>query len=161
YRPSQPLGQVPGPRKYRDPLSAPEFVHARTEVGPGGKEQDLNNDPDHPDVKARVLKGGYDARHYVDFTADGWVGVEVGGLPDTPAVKGRPRPAYSLVTAPDFFPTCDQRELTEWTGSNAVPKSVKDIWELNPETLCDQRLPANLQTDGHPFDPDEAGITAL
>ena len=143
----------------------PEYVHARTEVRNGTQLVDLNDDPDNPDVRARVAAGGYAALHYVDFTGDGFVRADSPEL--AAAGVSESRPAYSLVTAPDFFPTCDQRELTEWTSSNAVPESIRDeIWPVPPETLCDQRLAANLQLPGgpgggQPFDPTETTMPAL
>jgi hypothetical protein len=163
YAPPQPRQKIPKlPKDFKYPLSAPEFVHARTEILPDGSEKDLNGDRSHPDVKKRVSAGGYRAKLYVDYTADGWAGVKVGGLRGGAAVDVTPRPAYSLVTAPDFFPACDQRELTEWMSSTAVPVSVrKNLFETPPETLCDQRLPANLQSFPETFDPDEQTVTAV
>jgi hypothetical protein len=163
YAPPQILQGDPRlPKVYDAPLSAPEFVHARTEILPDGSEKDLNTDRGHTDVKKRVSEGGYEARLYIDFTGDGWVGVKVGGLRGTPGVDPTPRAAYSLVTAPDFFPACDQRELTEWLSSTAVPDSVREkLFETPPETLCDQRLAANLKTYPKIFDPAEDSITAI
>jgi hypothetical protein len=138
-------------------------VHARTEVLSDGSFRDLNADPKQP-VRTRVAQGGYRALNYVDFTGDGWVGVECPQLVGVDGVEGTPRPAYSLVTAPDFFPTCDQRELTEWTSSNAVPKSLRDqIWNRSPAPLSDVRYPANLQLrlPRNPFDSAEDTISAL
>jgi hypothetical protein len=141
----------------------PEYVHARTEVRNGTTLVNLNDDPSSP-VEFLVAQGGYDALHYVDFTGDGMVGADcpelfAAGLP-SPA-----RAAYSLVTAPDFFPTCDQRELTEWTESNEVPASIREeVWPVPPDTLCDQRLAGNLQLPapgGNPFDAGELTMPAL
>jgi hypothetical protein len=134
---------------------APEYVHVRHLVDGAGAEEDLNG---RPDVAAVVAAGGYRARHYVDFTGDGWVSPAVAEL----AVEvPRVRPAYSLVTAPDFFPTTDQRELTEWTARQ-VPSALRAaLWRVPPEALADQRLPANLQLDGAGFRPDDDTVTAI
>jgi hypothetical protein len=71
-------------------------------------------------------------------------------------------PAYSLVSAPDFFPSAGQRELTEWTESKEVPKSLLTrIWGVSPSPLCDVRLPANLQLPQSSFDPNETTVVAL
>jgi hypothetical protein len=138
----------------------PEYVHARTEVR-NGELIDLNEDATHPDVRARVAEGGYDALHYVDHTGDGYVQVKVTGLGGA-GIPPTAHAAYSLVTAPDFFPTCDQRELTEWTSSNAISATLqRAIWSVAPETLCDQRFAANLQLPGSPFQADEVTMTAL
>ena len=140
--------------------SAPEYVHARTEVR-NGVEFDLNRDPAQPDVLARVRKGGYHARHYLDFTADGWVGATCDALVGTAKIDRDVRPAYSVVTAPDFFPSCDQRQLTEWANSNAVPKPIRShLWNVDPDVLSDQRFAPNVQIAESPF-ADEFTISAL
>src|SRR5205814_1170687 len=66
----------------RDPTDtgsrpSPEYAHARTLVDDQGREHDLN---DLADVEDKVNAGGYRARHYLDFTGDGWVAATVGGL---------------------------------------------------------------------------------
>jgi hypothetical protein len=144
--------------------SAPSYAHVRTEIR-NGRVLDLNQDD--PSLKSdaallqKVQRGGYTALNYSDFTAEGWVTAGVtgfGGLIIAPTVHA----AYSLVSAPDFYPACDQRELTEWTGSSAVPRVLqRELWGQKPDTLCDQRLPANLQLKGTPFSADETTVTAL
>jgi hypothetical protein len=142
--------------------TGPEYIHARTEVLPGGGRKDLNDDLQRPDVEKRVRQGGYEALHYVDFTADGWVTATCEGLEDGDGVDAKARPAYSLVAAPDFFPSCDQRELTEWALSNAVPQKLrKQIWSTAPTPLCDRRIAANLRLPKSPFKADDKTISAL
>lgn len=140
---------------------APAYVHARTKVTRGATT-DLGNDPAHPDVLKNVRAGNYDALHYVDFTGDGRIDVAVPDLIGDAMVEPRTVSAYSLVAAPDFFPSSGQRELTEWSASPAVPAFLKrNIWGVDPVPLCDIRLPANLQMPGSRFDPAEVTITAL
>jgi hypothetical protein len=70
-------------------------------------------------------------------------------------------PAYSLVTAPDFFPNADQRELMDW-WEKSLPSSIKDIvWVVEPLTLSDNRLPPNLQLKGANFRPEDKTVTAI
>lgn len=141
--------------------NAPSYVHARTEVR-DGVEFDLNRDLARPDVLDRVRRGGYQARHYLDFTADGWISASCPQLADVPQITKAVHAAYSLVTAPDFFPSCDQRQLTEWAQSNAVPEPIRsDLWHVPPEILSDQRFAPNVQIPAHPFAADEFTITAL
>jgi hypothetical protein len=136
---------------------APAYVHARTKVV-AERLFDLN---EFADVRAEVAKGGYAALHYVDFTGEGFVDVDVTGLPSTD-VAAPSRQAYSLVGAPDFFPSTGQRELTDWSSSAAVPKAVRSaLWGVPPAPLSDTRLPANLQMPGHRFDDTEETVTAL
>ena len=140
---------------------APAYVHARTEVG---KTQtiDLNDDALRPDVRASVRKGGYQAAHYLDFTGEGQVEVACAALLGKPGIAAGDHPAYSLVSAPDFFPLAGQRELSEWTASKAVPVSLmKKIWGIPPAPMCDVRLPANLQLPGNSFDAKETTVAAL
>ena len=133
----------------------PEYVHARRKVLPDGTETDMNQDPD---VEAAVMRGGYDARHFVDFTGDGWIDVT---CPELATELPRTVPAYSLVTAPDFFPSCDQRELTEWTARRLPPALRNAVWVIPPDTLCDQRFPANLELPGAGFQADDDTVTAI
>lgn len=138
---------------------APAYIHARTKVQ-GGVMIDLNNT--EADVRQAVAKGNYDALHYVDFTGDGEVTAICSGLGNQTAVAQKVETAYALIAAPDFFPTAGQRELTEWTTSNAVPASLRStLWAVPPNPLCDVRLPANLQFPQHTFDPKETTIPAL
>jgi hypothetical protein len=136
---------------------APEFVNVRRRVEANGTQTDLNNEKN---VEAIVQAGGYKALHFVDFTGDGWVKASCPPLTDSGSNLGGPMAAYSLVTAPDFFPTCDQRELMEWADN--LPVSLrKNIWQTPPLILSDQRLAANLQLPGSPFDKNDKTMTTI
>ncbi|HEY0100984.1 MAG TPA: hypothetical protein VGB76_18810 [Pyrinomonadaceae bacterium] len=137
-------------------LRAPEYIHARHRVRDNGTIENLN---DIDKVRARVQAGGYKALHYLDFTGDGAIEARCPQLVGQAAISAF-IPAYSLVTAPDFFPTCDQRELTEWTDT-IEPGFLKDVWETTPDTLSDQRLAANLQLPNSPFKPADNTVTAI
>ena len=50
--------------------TAPEYINARHKILPDGTEVDLNEDPKMMEI---IRKGGYRARHFIDFTGDGWV----------------------------------------------------------------------------------------
>jgi hypothetical protein len=77
-------------------------------------------------------------------------------------LDGRGDQLHRLVAKSECRPGCDQRQLTVWTDSNAVPESIRgQIWNITPDSLCDQRLPANLQLPGGPFRADESTMTAL
>lgn len=137
--------------------SAPEYVHARMRIAADGTPKNLN---DEANVAGEVRKGNYRALHYVDYTADGAITASSSLLEGgAPGVQG-PVPAYSLVTAPDFFFLADQRELTEWTD-HLTPGLRKSVWNITPDTLSDQRLAANLQLPDSPFDPDDQTCTAI
>jgi hypothetical protein len=136
---------------------APEYVHVRIRVENDGTQTDLNNSKN---VAKIVSDGNYRALHFVDFTGDGWVEASCPPLANQSNGLLGPLAAYSLVTAPDFFPTCDQRELMEWAAT--LPQSFsKRIWRTPPLTLSDQRLAANLQLPDSPFDKKDKTMTAI
>lgn len=134
---------------------APEFVHVRHVLDDHGDVQDLN---ERPDVAQRVAAGGYRALHYVDFTGDGSVS---GSCPQLALDLPLSLSAYSLVTAPDFYPGCSQRELLEW-WLERVPEAIRnDVWAVPPLTLADTRLPPNLQLPGTEFAGTDNTVTAV
>lgn len=136
----------------------PAYVHARTRVD-NGTFHDVN---DVPDVRGKVSDGDYDALNYIDFTGDGEVEAACPQLESQPRINSEKRTAFSLVAAPDFFPSAGQRELTEWTTSKSVPAQLRNsIWGVRPAPLSDVRLPANLQFPNHSFDPEEDTISSL
>ncbi|WP_017318539.1 hypothetical protein [Mastigocladopsis repens] len=139
----------------RIPANGPEYVHVRHKVSENGQVENLNN---QKDVEGAVQIGGYDAVHYIDFTGDGWVEAV---CPELAVAIPRRIPAYSLVTAPDFFPNCDQRELLEWT-EQSVPQTLREnLWRIPPETLSDNRVAPNLQLKGANFRPEDKTVTAI
>ena len=131
---------------------APAYVHARSEVK-DGVVIDLNNDPTRPNVNKTVSDGNYQALHYVDFTGDGQIAVTVPALAGKPEVASSTIPCYSLISAPDFFPSAGQRELFE-----SVPS---EFWGVEPIPLCDTRLPPNIQMPGNNFSADDKTISAI
>lgn len=136
---------------------SPEYVHVRHEVNADGTIEDLN---DVADVAFRVRQGGYDALHYVDFTGDGWVVARCAQL----AVSiPRSVPAYSLVTAVDFYPNCDQRELIEWWIQRVPSALRRTVWRRPPLTLSDGRIAPNLKlrSRGVDFRPEDDSVTAI
>lgn len=134
---------------------APEYVHVRHQVQPDGTIFDLNN---QPDVADEVRRGGYEAQHYLDFTGDGWIDAIV---PELATAFPRQIPAYSLVTAPDFYPNCDQRELLEWWLQRVPSRLRRSIWEQEPLTLSDERLAPNLQLEDANFRPEDDTVTTI
>jgi hypothetical protein len=144
---------------------ASEYVHARHEVRDEEQIQDLN---DEEAVADRVREGGYRALHYVDYTGDGWIKAL---CPELAVELPRTIPAYSMVTAPDFYPNCDQRELIEW-WIQRVPRALRErVWrERPPFALSDERMAPNLQLKNLPpelglpdvdFRPKDDTVTAI
>jgi hypothetical protein len=141
-------------------LPAPEYVHARHRIEADGSVTNLNDlDLTSDQLEALVRAGNYKAQHFIDFSGDGWIDVS---CPQVSALLGEPRNAYSLVTAPDYFPTCDQRELTEWTEGEEIPEELKaGLWFRPPRTLSDIRFAPNLQLPGCDFTSADNTITAI
>lgn len=137
--------------------AAPEYLHARHVVD-GAKETNLN---ESPGLVEAVRTGGYRARHYVDYTGDGWIDVECSALAlEIP----RRLPAYSIVATPDFFPAVRQSDLTTWTDQSAPPKLLDRVWPVNPgrpEPLSSQRYAANLELTEAGFNPADDTMTAI
>jgi hypothetical protein len=138
--------------------SAPEYVHARHKVKDDGTIEDLN---DQPEVESLVQRGGYRAKHYVDFTADGWIEADCQGLAlEIP----RSFAAYSLVAPPDFFPAVKQQYLMHWWKQSAPPELEGNIWPSNPgppEALCDVRSCANFTLVDARFDEADDTYSAI
>ncbi len=133
---------------------APEIINARHQLLADGSEVNLNDEPDVWDI---VAGGGYAARHFLDFTGDGWVEV---ACPELDGLIASRHAAYSLICGPDFFPYCDQLELMRWWPS--VPAEMRQgLWAVLPRALSDTRLPANLNLSGSGFDPSDSTITAI
>lgn len=134
---------------------APEYVHVRHAVRDDGSIEDLNDDPD---AVERVNAGGYRARHYLDFSGDGWIAAS---CPELAVQVPRNVPAYSLVTAPDFYPNCDQRELVEW-WLQRVPTALRGrVWQRAPLTLSDERIAPNIELTGSRLRPEDDSVTAI
>jgi hypothetical protein len=132
---------------------APEIANVRHEVLPDGTEVNLN---DRPHVENIVAAGGYNARHYLDFTGDGWVAVTCRALaPEIPVTRA----AYSIVSSPDYFPYCDQLLLMEWTAT--LPKEIRaGLWGVLPRPLSDTRYAANQTLPGGGFAPPDGPGTS-
>lgn len=129
---------------------SPEYVNARHV--PGGTPANLN---ELRDPAAAVIHAGYRAQHYVDFVGDGWVEAVCPQL--TPLLPRRV-PAYSMVTAPDFFFSCDQGEVIEWWLERA-PQALREfLWQVAPLTLADQRIAPNLKLNNSDFRTDDASL---
>lgn len=111
---------------------APEYVNIRQRIDPAGPVNqapvDLNA-LSAANFRQAMTQGGYAAAHFADDTCDGCVEARVDGLP--PQLENLP--AFSLVTAPDFFPLADQFELeTDPTVDRVEPLS-KGRLPVNPQ----------------------------
>lgn len=128
------------------------IINKRHQLQDDGSIRDLNNEPD---VEAIVRAGNYRALHFSDFTADGWV------KPVCPALSTHipiTVAACSILSAPDFYPSCGQAALIEWAQQQEFPEP---IWYVTLQALSERRLAGNpLLPEGH-FVEEDKGITAL
>ncbi len=144
------------PASGKDRLS-PEYVNIRHEIDPNGpvNQTPINlNTLATPAFETKMKNGGYAAAHFIDDSCDGCIEVLVDGLP--PALQGvESVPAFSLVTAPDFFPLADQSEVeTDQTIVRVSPLS-KGRLPVNPS------LPRPSDLTSFAFDQEDKTVTAI
>jgi hypothetical protein len=125
--------------------AAPEYVNIRHQIttAANGSQDllDLNTLAEN-DFRRLLRNGGYEAAHFIDDTCDGCVAAIVGGLPAALGGAARVRRAYSLVTAPDFFPLMDQLTIYEW--ARGLPGGINSQFSQgSPEPLARGRTPSN------------------
>jgi hypothetical protein len=143
---------------------APEYVNIRHPVTTKRGEQqvgDMQNLPEDEFDRLVLKKGGYEAAHYIDDSCDGSLVAIVDGLPARVADLA----AYSLVTAPDFFPLSDQLEITSWVRRN-FQNAQEHFSQGAPWPLCEGRMPANFElprpdSQRPAFDDDDESIAAV
>lgn len=131
--------------------AAPEYANIRQEIR-AGDIVDLNFVPEAGTAAAerfdrKLRDGGYEAAHFVDSTADGYIRV------DLPAALSHLTnfPAFSLVSAVDYFPQVEQVEVAEWIEKlTQVPIGLGDAEVHFPQgghqPLSDGRFEASLAT---------------
>jgi hypothetical protein len=153
-------------RNHPDPRDAPEYVHIRHKVENGT----IINLNDSNDLVGDIQRGNYQAQHYIDFTGDGWIEVFCEELKSSSDLQNPPKAAYSLVTAPDFYPNVDQGELMEWYGGELIEPLRNPFWFTNNRrnkliTLADGRDPPNLDlkkpNNTRIFDLNDVTATAI
>lgn len=142
---------------------APEWMHVRSQVRANRPDRDLNIFERVTDVVDSGRVGNvspYRARHYVDFTGDGWI---VAGVTGLSAHVPRQVPAYSIISAPDFYPLVSQSDVLNWS-MKLLPTSVRRrLWRAPPLALCDQRIAPNLDLRRYaaPFVVEDETVSAM
>ncbi|MCK7318536.1 hypothetical protein L8P35_17765 [Enterobacter cloacae] len=128
------------------------IIHRRFQVNDDGSITDLNL---QQDVQQITETGGYTAAHLTDYTADGWVSVACDALnehlPETIA-------AYSIIAAPDFYPSYTQAELLAWSKQQSLPSP---FFGQSVRALSDLRTSGNIALFGSQFSREDKSITAL
>jgi len=116
---------------------APEYVNVRHRLQ-GDTIESLNR---RPDMMRMIYDGKYPAVHYIDYAGNGWIEVR---CPAIEAVVKSSKPAYVIVSPPDFFPSVSQRELTRWWLDEMPVALQKTLWALPPLPLSQQRMAADV-----------------
>ncbi|MGY2146982.1 hypothetical protein ACW9I5_30315 [Pseudomonas azotoformans] len=144
------------PLSFMMPPNSGGLIHGRHRVRDDGSIEDLN---DLENVDAMVKAGGYRALHYQDAMADGWVRAYC------PQLMLDSIAAYSIIGAPDFFPLCGQLELKEWSSDPEVfpcpTPPCPEVWHTRVNPLSDVRFYINQSLEGHYFDQEDRGVTAI
>lgn len=122
--------------------TGPEYLNIRFELLSNNSVQNVSSQfpPNkHKQYLKKVNSGGYQAVQFADNTCDGCI------LPQFQVqfpLTNKLMPAYSLVTAPDFFPLCDQIEIMKWLEDNGLEKN-EHFSQGGPAPLFRERLPIN------------------
>lgn len=127
--------QLSGGAIYRSPRNCPEFINIRHALSDDSTQvEDINlRTIGSVQFQALVNAGNFKAALYLDSICDGYV-------------KGRfnwrdrvypATPAFSIVTAPDFFPCIKNLD---------IQKFASNFKEGGPSPLCEGRLQANVHT---------------
>ncbi len=149
---------------------APEYVNIRHEVvtSESGEQTlvDLNQSIlDEEEFIDKLQQGNYEAAHFIDDTCEGSISVQVNGL--SSSVENYP--AYSLVTALNFFPLADQIDIEKWkkTRTGTINGDFNDQFRQGGAApLSNGRLGINPKinnplTSSSAFNRDESTITAI
>lgn len=128
------------------------IINKRHQLRDDGSIRDLNNEPN---VEQIIKDGNYRALHFIDFTAEGWIKAHCPVLSQQVPLSVA---AYSILSAPDFYPACGQAELVEWEQQQGFPES---IWYVSLKALSERRLAANPQMAGGHFVLEDKGVPAL
>ncbi|MFD2883780.1 hypothetical protein ACFS4T_17930 [Pseudomonas lini] len=128
------------------------IINRRYKRRDDGSIHDLNSEPD---VVQIVKDGGYQALHFIDFTAEGWVRAACPQL-ETAGISNAV--AYSLVAAPDFF-TLNTLSANCWSG--ATFRNFPSLFGQSLRVLSNTRAAGNPDLRGGHFQLEDKGITAI
>ncbi len=128
------------PTRFHAPRNAPLFANIRHVVENGAITSHLGADT--PDFEAKVFAGLYDAALFEDSICDGCISVTITpGAQVNPVMKKKLAEAFSafsLVSAPDFFPLSESYDLFSYDR-----KKDTSFLEGGIENLSYCRLPVN------------------
>jgi hypothetical protein len=101
--------------KFAERRTGPEYINIRHRVNDPvniSQIEDLNRLP-WGQFSKTVKDGGYETAQFLDDSCEGCVTATVTGI--NLGQSGKTNfPAFSMVSAPDFFPLVDQADITDW-----------------------------------------------
>ncbi len=133
---------------------SPEYVNIRHKVNPAGPATQIPQDLGSLAAAAfttAMANGGHAAAHFTDDSCDGCLEAAITGL----ATAVENFPAFSLITAPDFFPLADQIEVETDATIRRVEPLSKGRLPVNPT------LPRPSNPSGFAFIRTEKTVTAV
>lgn len=133
---------------------SPEYVNIRHEIDPAGPVNQTPKDLNTLSATAfatAMADGGHAAAHFTDDSCDGCVEAVVTGL----AWVVDNLPAFSLITAPDFFPLADQFEIETDPTIRRVEPLSKGRLPVNPS------LPRPRNPTSFAFNRSDKTVTAV
>jgi hypothetical protein len=128
--------------KFAERRTGPEYANIRhLVVDPLDASQvvDLNKTLPWKRFKRTVSAGGYEAAHFVDDSCEGCVTAKVTGI-DLGQEAGTNFPAFSIVSAPDFFPLVDQADIADWVQQVLGPGGEREQFaQGGPRPMSERR----------------------
>lgn len=156
YIGSEITGRLTGTRLFLSPRNSPEFINMRhRSASPHLPVEDLNVAIEDPaEFQGTLDAGSYPICLYMDDICDGYVRAR---FRDAKGLAYAVAPAFSVVTAPDFFPSVGNLDLAGFDDH------FKDG---GPSPLCEGRLSANAalrdpDTHARIFGPDDTVAAAV
>ena len=153
YGVSEILERLSGTRPFFSPRNCPEFINMRHRLTNNGLIDDLNTIPSEAEFLQLIHDGNYRAVFYLDNICDGFISADI----TCNNKKLGLAPAFSIITAPDFFPYVKNIDLAEFEDH---------FKQGGPSPLCEGRLLANQrlrdpQTDATIFGDDETVVSIV
>ena len=129
------------PTRFNAPRNAPLFTNIRHRVNRDDFKTITHLDGSHPDFYKEIKNGGYYTAMFEDNICDGFINAEIKGKTSSLIIDNMARnifPAFSLVTAPDFFPYSESFDLMEFDKNKNRSFMIGGV-----ENLSTARMHAN------------------
>ena len=108
------------PTRFSAPRNAPLFANIRYKVDCQDLKTTIHLDESYPNFYNVIKDGNYYTAMFEDNICDGFISAQIQGVNSRSIIKRMASnifPAFSLVTAPDFFPYIDSFDLLKFDQS--------------------------------------------